>query len=191
MRKKIKEMFVESSKLARALADDASVTGTIEAVVREIVKCIRAGGKIIVFGDGGSAADSQHLAAELVGRFKRDRSPFPALALTTNTSILTGIGNDYGFKETFSRQVAALAKKDDVVIGISTSGNSGNVLKGIEEANKVKAVTVGLAGEGGGGLKGLCTYALCVPSTETPRIQELHIKIIHAIAELAEEELCK
>ena len=133
----------------------------------------------------------QHLAAELVGRFKRDRSPFPALALTTNTSTLTAIGNDYGFEETFSRQITALAKKGDVVIGISTSGNSGNVLKGIEEANRLKAITVGLAGEGGGRLKGLCAYALCVPSTETPRVQELHIKIIHAIAELTEEELCK
>ena len=164
---------------------------SIEAVVKELTTAIKNGGKLIIFGDGGSAADSQHLAGEFIGRFKKERSPIPAVALTTNTSTLTAIGNDYGFDETFSRQVRALAKKGDIVLGISTSGNSANVLKAIGEANAKKAVTIGLTGATGGKLKSLCKHSLCVSSKDTPRIQEAHIVIIHIIAELVEEAMCE
>lgn len=191
MQKRIKEILGESARLVTAMADNPEIGKLITGVVEDIVTSIKTGGKVIVFGDGGSAADSQHLVGELIGRFKKDRSPIPAIALTTNTSTLTAVGNDYGFDETFSRQVRAMARKGDIVLGISTSGNSQNVLKAVEEANKLKAVTVGLAGKDGGKLKTLCKYSLCIPSSDTPRVQEAHITIIHIIAELVEEKLCK
>jgi len=191
MQKKIKKFLEESAKFADKLSRNQEAIESITLAARDIINALSGGGKLIVFGDGGSAADSQHLVGELIGRFRKERTPIPAIALTTNTSTLTAIANDYGFEETFSRQIKALAKKGDVAIGISTSGNSKNVIKAIEEANKLKILTIGLAGESGGALKGLCKHTICVPSGETPRIQEAHIKIIHIIAELAEEALCE
>ena len=150
---------------------------------------IMKGNKIFFMGNGGSAADAQHLAAEFVGRFEKERIGLPAIALTTDTSILTAVGNDYGFGQVFSRQIAALARPGDVVVGISTSGNSVNVVQAIAEAKEVGAVTVGLTGESGGQLAELCDLCIKVPSHSTARIQEAHILIGHIVCALVDEEV--
>jgi D-sedoheptulose 7-phosphate isomerase len=147
------------------------------------------GGKILFCGNGGSAADSQHLAAELTGRFINDRRPLAAIALSTDTSALTCIGNDYSFDEVFARQVAGLGRKEDLLIAISTSGNSVNLIKATEEANKLGMGTVGLLGRDGGKLWNMCTQSIVVPSQVTARIQECHILIGHTICGLIEQEL--
>jgi len=161
----------------------------IVAAAQIIIEAYQKGGKILLMGNGGSAADAQHIAGELVGRFKKERKALPAIALTTDTSILTAIGNDYGFNEVFRRQVEALAQHEDVVIGISTSGNSPNVLLAIEKANEIGAKTIGLSGKGGGKLAQLASLCLVVPSDDTPRIQETHITIGHIICDLVEKSL--
>ncbi|MFZ5435620.1 MAG: D-sedoheptulose 7-phosphate isomerase [Bacillota bacterium] len=147
-------------------------------------------GKVLLCGNGGSAADAQHIAGELVGRFLRERRPLPALALNTNTSTLTALGNDYGFEEVFARQVAALGRPGDVLIAISTSGKSPNVVRAASAARKKGLKVIGLTGAGGGELKELCDLCLCIPSESTPRIQEMHILIGHIICELVEAALC-
>ncbi len=147
------------------------------------------GGKLIFCGNGGSAADSQHLAAELTGRFIKDRRPLAAMALSTDTSALTCIGNDYSFDEIFARQVVGLGRKGDVLIGISTSGNSLNVIRAVEEAQKLGMVTIGLLGRDGGQLKSLCDHSIVVPSDVTARIQECHILIGHTLCGLIEQKL--
>lgn len=147
------------------------------------------GGKILFCGNGGSAADSQHLAAELTGRFIKDRKPLAAVALSTDTSALTCIGNDYSFDEVFARQVAGLGRKEDLLIGISTSGNSGNVIRAVEEAQKLGMQTLGLLGRDGGKLRGLCTHSIVVPHAVTARIQEFHILIGHTLCGLIEHHL--
>ncbi len=154
-----------------------------------IVDALRRGKKLLVFGNGGSAADAQHLAAELVGRFNRERAPLPAVALTTDTSILTALANDYGYEEVFSRQVQALGSAGDVACGISTSGNSANVVKGLEAAKELGLRTVALTGAGGGPVAEAAEVAVRVPSRSTPRIQEAHATIIHIICEAAEAAL--
>lgn len=161
----------------------------IVAAAQLIIEAYQKGGKVLLMGNGGSAGDAQHIAAELVGRFKKERKPLPAIALTTDTSILTSIGNDYNFDEIFRRQVEALAQPEDVVIGISTSGNSTNVLLAIEKAKEIGAKTIGLSGYDGGKL--LLTVHLCllVPSNNTPRIQESHITIGHILCDLVEQKL--
>ena len=150
---------------------------------------LRAGGKIIFCGNGGSAADSQHLASELTGRFTKDRPPFAAIALTTDTSALTCIGNDYSFGEIFARQVIGLGRENDLLIAISTSGNSVNVIRAVEEARNLGLHTVGLLGCNGGQISEMCQYCIVVPSQDTARIQECHILIGHTICELIEQEL--
>lgn len=155
----------------------------------ELARSIRAGGKILFCGNGGSAADAQHLAAELVGRLRRDRRPLPAVALTTDTSILTAIGNDYGFKEIFARQVHALGLPGDVLIGISTSGNSENVLLAAQTARKQGLLTIGLLGNDGGKIAEAVDYKVLVPAKDTQRIQECHILIGHIWMEIIEQEL--
>ena len=152
-------------------------------------KSLLEGGKIMLCGNGGSAADSQHLAAELTGRFVKDRRPLAAIALSTDTSALTCIGNDYSFSEVFARQVAGLGRKEDVLIGISTSGNSVNVIRAVEEAQKLGMSTLGLLGRDGGNLIGLCQHSILVPSQVTARIQEAHILIGHTLCGLIEEEM--
>ena len=147
------------------------------------------GNKLLVMGNGGSAADSQHFVAEIVGRFKMERKALPAVALSTDTSILTAIGNDYGFDSIYSRQVEALAKPGDVVVGLSTSGNSPNVLKALNAAREQGCRTIGLLGRDGGTIRPACDLALVVPSTDTPRIQEGHITIIHIVCDLVEKAL--
>ncbi len=147
---------------------------------------IKNGGKILIMGNGGSAADSQHIAAEIVGRFKKERKGLPAIALTTDTSILTSVGNDYGYDYIFARQIEALCRPEDMVIGITTSGNSANVVRAIEAANETGATTVGLTGGTGGKLNTLCNYNIIVPSSTTARIQEAHIFIGHSLCEILE-----
>ncbi len=148
--------------------------------------CLQHGGKILLMGNGGSAADCQHIAAEIVGRYKKDRRGLPAIALTTDSSILTSIGNDFGFDQIFSRQVEALCNPQDVVIGISTSGNSANVIAGIKLAREVGAYTVAMTGAAGGKLAELCDLTLAMPSNDTPRIQEAHILVGHILCDLIE-----
>lgn len=150
---------------------------------------LRNGGKILFCGNGGSAADSQHMASELTGRFLKDRPPFAAIALSTDTSALTCIGNDYSFGEIFSRQIVGLGRKNDVLIAISTSGKSVNIVRAVEEARKLGIHTVGLLGCGGGYVSELCSYNIIVPSQDTARIQECHILIGHTICELIEQNL--
>ncbi|MEW5757915.1 MAG: D-sedoheptulose 7-phosphate isomerase [Candidatus Omnitrophota bacterium] len=157
--------------------------------VNTISDCFKNKGKIILFGNGGSAADCQHIAAELVGRFKKERRAYPATALTTDSSILTAIGNDYNFNNIFSRQIEALGNRGDVAIGISTSGNSQNIIEAIITANNKGLKTITLTGNGGGKLKTLSNISIEVPSTNTPRIQETHIAIAHIICELVENTL--
>jgi D-sedoheptulose 7-phosphate isomerase len=147
------------------------------------------GNKLLVMGNGGSAADSQHFVAEIVGRFKMERKALPAVALSTDTSILTAIGNDYGFESIFSRQVEALAAHGDIVVGLSTSGNSPNVLKALNAARQRGCRTIGLLGKDGGSIKAVCDLALVMPSTDTPRIQEGHITVIHIVCDLVEKAL--
>lgn len=181
--------------LRTAIAEHQAVISQLEALIPAICEvadalraCIARGGKILLMGNGGSAADSQHIAAEIVGRFKKERRGLPAIALTTDTSILTSVGNDYGYDFIFSRQVEALCSSLDVVIGISTSGNSKNVVKGIEAAIEVGATTVALVGSSGGKLAEICTYNLTIPSSDTPRIQEAHILIGHSLCEMLESD---
>ena len=152
------------------------------------INSIQNGGKILLFGNGGSAADAQHIAAELVSRYKIERRGIPAIALTTDTSILTAIGNDYGYSHIFDRQVEALADSSDVVIGISTSGSSINVINGLKMASKLGCKTIGFSGQDGGEMKQICDINIAIPSLDTPRIQEMHILIGHIICNLIEIE---
>ena len=154
----------------------------------QLSQCIASGHKILIFGNGGSAADAQHMAAEFVNRFKIERTPLPALALTTDSSVLTSIGNDYSFDEIFRKQIQALGQKSDIAIGISTSGNSPNVIKAMEAARKAEMFTMGLSGRGGE-LAQSCAMAFCVESDITARIQEVHITLIHVLCELVERIL--
>ena len=170
-------------------AIERDLTPRIAETVELLAEAFRSGNKLLVMGNGGSAADAQHLAAEIVGRFKMERRALPAIALTTDSSILTAIGNDYGFDAIFSRQVEALAVPGDVVIGISTSGNSRNVGAALELARTQGCRTVGLLGRDGGSIAGVVEISLVVPSGETPRIQEGHITIIHIVCDLLEQEL--
>ena len=183
----IKQQLLESAEVKRLVAEN--LTDKIAQAAQMIIDSYRNDGKLILFGNGGSAADAQHLAGEMVGRFLKERAALPAIALNTNTSILTALGNDYDFDVIFARQLEAWAKKGDVVIGISTSGNSKNVLKGIERAKSLNARTIGLTGRGGGELAKIVHLALIVPSDETPRIQETHITIGHILCSIVEQTL--
>lgn len=174
----IKTAIQEAAKTLQVLTQEA---GTIQAIAQTIVDALKNKKKVVLFGNGGSASDAQHFAAELVGRYEAERQAFPAIALTANTSNLTAIGNDYGFDRVFARQVEALVESGDVVIGISTSGRSPNVLAAVTQAKAQGAKTVGLTGQAGGSLKPLVDICLCVPSTVTSHVQEGHITAIHAI----------
>ena len=184
---RIKSVLVESIQVKHNILErDVPLIARLADL---LVTTFKAGGKVLFFGNGGSAADAQHIAAELVNRFQMDRQALPAIALTTDTSILTSVGNDTAFAQIFARQVRALVWEGDVVVGISTSGNSRNVLKGILAAKERGAVTVGFTGRDGGKLKELVDLCFQVPSDNTPRIQEAHITVWHAICEVVEREL--
>lgn len=185
----IRKCLNESVKVKRKILDDPSLLDKIKEIASVIIKAYRNRKKLILFGNGGSAADAQHIAAELVNKFKLERSALPALAFTTDTSILTSIANDYDYAGVFARQVEALVEEGDVVIGISTSGGSLNVLKGIEVAKGKGARTIGFTGKNGGKLSQIADLTLEVPSSDTPRVQEAHITILHIICFLVEREL--
>jgi len=187
MIERIRQIARESIEAKRAFFEANS-----EAVARAaemIIASVRAGGKVLVFGNGGSAADAQHIAAELVNRLNYDHPPIPAIALTTDTSILTSIGNDSSFDNVFERQVRALGRKSDVALAISTSGNSPNVLRAVEAAREIGVTTIALAGRTGGKLATLAELALVVNADSTQRIQETHITIAHILCELVEDAL--
>jgi len=187
MRLQIIKLLNESIKTKQLLIEDEQQLEIISKVVQHIIDAYKENNKIIVFGNGGSAADAQHMVAELVGRYKKERAPLDAVSLNTNVSTLTALGNDYGYETVFSRQLEASAKKGDVVIGITTSGKSPNVIKAMEVAKKIGCVTVALTGKDGGLIKNFVDYCICVPSNDTPRVQEAHITIIHIICELVEQ----
>jgi len=189
MRERIKDILLESIQVKEEIL--RSQIGAIVEIAELMVDFLKKDGKVIVFGNGGSASDSQHIAAELVGRFKKDRSALAGIALTTNTSVLTSLANDYGYDVVFSRQVEALGKKNDVVLGISTSGKAKNVALGIKQAKKMGIKTVALSGGDGGDIVKLADVSLLVPSKVTARIQEAHITIAHIICEMIEQELCQ
>ena len=186
MRELIKSTLEEHSQL---VAKMAALESEIASAGELCGKALAQGQCIYLCGNGGSAADAQHIAAELIGRFVNDRRSLPAIALTTDTSALTAIGNDYGFDEVFSRQVAGLCRKGDVLIAISTSGNSENVIKAVDAAHRAGGSVIGLTGKSGGALDIKCDVSLVVPSDVTARIQEMHIVIGHLICALVEEYL--
>jgi D-sedoheptulose 7-phosphate isomerase len=185
---KIMAIWNEHLEIARALP---LLAPAVSDAVDIICSSLAAGGQLLIAGNGGSAADAQHIAAELTGRFLRERQPFRALALHVNTSALTAIGNDYGYEHVFARELSAHARPGDVFLAITTSGNSQNVLRAIEAARKGKVAVIGLTGESGGQMRATCDLCLCVPSKSTPRIQEMHITIGHAICDLVEERLAE
>ena len=181
----IKNEFNEHLKAVKLLHN---LTDNVAASTKICIDSLKEGGKILLFGNGGSAADAQHIAAELIGRFKMNRKGLPAIALTTDTSTLTSIGNDFGYSHIFDRQVEALATNKDVVIGLSTSGNSENVINGLRMASKLQCKTIGLTGKDGGEMNEICDINLCVPSIDTPRIQEMHIIIGHTICHIIDQK---
>ena len=180
--------ITESSNL---ILNSRDLSEKIEESINEIIKCFKTGNKIIIFGNGGSAADAQHIVAEFIGRFQKERKSLPAIALTTDSSIITSLSNDYSFEIVFSRQCESLVSKGDVVIGISTSGNSKNVEEGIKAAKKKGAVTIGLLGGDGGIINNVVDIPIVVKSTNTARIQEVHRVIYHIICGIVEEKSTK
>jgi len=183
---RIKEFLYESAEVKKAVAD--TLSDKINEAINIARTSYRNGGKMLLMGNGGSAGDAQHIAAEFIGRYKKERKPVAAIALTVDSSILTCVGNDYGYENVFARQVEGLAKKEDVVIAISTSGNSENVIRGVEKAREIGAKTIGLLGKQGGKLKDMVDLAIVVPSSDTARIQEAHITIGHIICEILDED---
>ncbi len=183
-----KQAFDEHLRVIDELKAQQSV---LETIAREMTDAIHAGNKILWCGNGGSAADAQHLAAEFVGRFRRERKPLASVALTTDTSILTAIGNDYGYEHVFSRQVLALAEEGDIVVGISTSGNSENVVQAFEAARECGAYTVAFTGQGGGKMAGMANASICVPTKDTARVQEGHILCGHMLCDWVELAWCQ
>ena len=177
-----------SIDVKKQILENRTLIVTILKVAEEIITAFKKDKKVLFCGNGGSAADAQHLAAELSGRFYFDREPLFAEALHVNTSYLTAVANDYSYDEVYSRLVKAKGRKGDVLIGISTSGNSKNVINAIETANSVGMITIGMTGQTGGKMKGICKYLINVPSKDTPRIQEAHIMIGHIICEIVEKE---
>ena len=183
---RVKDFLYTSAELKKTVAD--TLSGDILEAANRIKSRLEKGGKLILMGNGGSAADSQHIAAELVGRFKKERRAIHAIALTVDTSSLTALGNDYGFDSIFERQVEAHARENDAVVGISTSGNSENVVRALIKANSIGAETIGLVCNNGGKIKEVANLSIIVPSNDTSRIQEVHITIGHIICELIEED---
>lgn len=179
----------EHVAVGRTLLNDQEFLALLVKVAGVMAKALRSGNKVLFFGNGGSAADAQHLAAELTGRFLKERPSLAGLALTTNSSSITALGNDYGYKTIFARQIEGLARRGDVAVGISTSGNSPNVLKAIAAARRRKVITVGMAGAKGGKLAAAVDYCIRIPSDSTPRIQEAHILAGHVLCEIIEQEL--
>ena len=189
MNRYIKNQVQESFKVTQDIYKDKKLMTLIQRVALEMISVYKDGNKVLLAGNGGSASDAQHIAGELVSKFYFDRPGLAAISLVTDTSVLTAIGNDLGYENIFSRQISANGVQGDMFIGISTSGNSENIIKALKECRKNNIITVGLSGNDGGKMKELCDYCICVPSIETPRIQENHIMIGHIICAVVEEEL--
>ncbi len=186
MKHEIENIMEESIEVKKEFINEIE---NIEKVVNIIVNCYKKGNKILIFGNGGSAADAQHIAGELVGRFKKERRGLPAIALTTDTSVLTAWSNDYDYSTVFERQVEVLAKKDDILLGISTSGNSENVIKAFEKGKQIGTLNISMTGKDGGELKNISDLNINSNSNNTPRIQECHVLAYHIICELVEKNL--
>jgi D-sedoheptulose 7-phosphate isomerase len=187
----IKKIINASIVVKQKLLLDEALLATTQEVVQAIVRSFKSGNRVYFAGNGGSAADAQHLAAEFSGRFYTDRLALPAEALHCNTSYLTAVANDYSYDEVYARLIRGIAHPGDVLVGLSTSGNSGNIVKAFEVAREKKVITVGFTGENGGKMKSLCDFLFNVPSTDTPRIQESHILLGHIVCELVEKEFFK
>lgn len=185
----IKKQLETSIHVKQKLLQDAEALNTVEKVAEACIEAFRKGNKILLAGNGGSAADAQHIAAEFVGRYEQDRSGIPALALSTNSSTVTAVANDYGYDAIFQRQIQALGKKGDVFFGFSTSGRSPNVVAAVQECRQLGLITVGMTGAGGGDLLELCDYCIRVPADNTARVQESHITLGHIICSLVEQTL--
>ena len=188
MQQQIKNIIKASIDTKQQILQDAALVSEVEKVAMVGTEAFRKGNKVLLCGNGGSAADAQHIAAEFSGRFYSDRDPLPSEALHCNTSYLTAVGNDYGFEYVYSRIVKGMGKSGDILIGLSTSGNSVNIINAIEQAKKIGMITVGFTGKGGK-MKDLCDHIINVPSTDTPRIQEAHIMVGHVVCQLVEEQL--
>lgn len=187
----ITHQISEAQRVMSAMLADKDLLTTVEAAAVACIQCLKNDGKILLAGNGGSAADAQHIAGEFVSRFAFDRPGLPAMALTTDSSILTSIGNDYGFEKLFSRQVQALGNKGDVFIGYSTSGKSVNILSAFKEAKAQGLICIGLTGNQDGPMAELCDYLLAIPSSDTPKIQEGHLVLGHILCGLVEDALFK
>lgn len=185
----LKARIESSVKLKTALLSNEAILNSVVNLTTEIIRTYRSGGKVLWCGNGGSAADAQHLAAELSGRFYYDRAPLNSEALHVNTSYITAVANDYSYDQIYSRLIAAMGKNDDVLIGLSTSGNSGNVINALIEGKKRGMLCVGFTGESGGKMKEHCDILINIPSTDTPRIQECHMLLGHTVCELVESGL--
>ena len=185
------EIIKTIKETSNLILNSKNLSEKIEKAINEIIKCFSTGNKIIIFGNGGSAADAQHIVAEFIGRFQKERKSLPAIALTTDSSIITALANDYSYDIIFSRQCESLVKKGDVIIGISTSGNSKNVEKGIKTAKSMGAVTIGLLGSNGGTISNIVDIPIIVESTNTARIQEVHRVIYHIICGIVESKSTK
>lgn len=184
---RLKAIVLESNSVKCAVVEQCSPS--FSQIVSALISSLTSGNKVLLCGNGGSASDAQHVASELVGRFQRNRRGLPAIALTTDGALMTSISNDFGYDKVFSRQVEALAEKGDIVVGISTSGESPSILNAMRAAQNCGAVAIGITGQTGGKLKDSTDICLCVPSTNTARIQEAHITIWHALCEIVEETL--
>ena len=190
--KKIEQTIAKTlNESSKTIDSISNLSNEIDKTVNLIINALTKNKKIIIFGNGGSAADAQHIAAEFLGRYKIKRKSIPAIALTSNSSTTTAIANDYDFSDVFSRQCESLVSKDDIVIGISTSGNSENVIKGLKTSKKNGGLTIGLLGNNGGKIKNIVDISLVVNATSVPRIQEAHRVIYHIICEIVEEELAR
>ena len=189
MIEKIKAKLQDSINLKTSLLSNKAILETIAKITAEIVNCYKHDGKVLWCGNGGSAADAQHLAAELTGRYYYDRPPLFSEALHVNTSYLTAVANDYSYGEVYSRLTKGMGRKGDILIGLSTSGNSENVVNALKTANEIGMITVGFTGEGGGKMKEHCKYLVAIPSKDTPRIQECHMLFGHSICEVVETSL--
>lgn len=189
MQQKIKSILQASIDVKQKIVSDPAMIAKLEEVTNIVTKAFANGNKVLFCGNGGSAADAQHLAAEFSGRFYTDRNPLPSEALHCNTSYLTAVANDYSFDVVYSRMVKGMGRPGDVLIGLSTSGNSVNIIKAMEQARELGMISVGLTGESGGKMKDICDHLLNAPSTDTPRIQESHITMGHIICELVEASL--
>ncbi|MFA6060380.1 MAG: D-sedoheptulose 7-phosphate isomerase [Taibaiella sp.] len=189
MNQKIVDILRASVSVKEKLLADENLVDTIKMITEKVIAAFNNGNKVLFCGNGGSAADAQHLAAEFSGRFYTDRNPLPSEALHCNTSYLTAVANDYGYEFVYSRLLKGMGREGDIIIGLSTSGNSGNILKAFEQARTMGITTIAFTGEGGGKMKDLSDILMNVPSNDTPRIQECHITVGHIICQLVEEAL--